>query len=452
MNCKTLYVRIPRLFSIALILFALLLVVIQPPVARAAAITVNSTAGTKVTDGACTLREAIENANNDAATWPDCAAGSGADIISLPSGATITLLVVDNGAGTVNANGLPAITSDITINGNDAIIERSSAGGAPNFRIFQVLGGATLTLNNATVRNGRANDGAPGSGGGYGGGIRNNGTLNVNNSTISGNRTGDGGWGGGGGGIGNAGTLNITNSTISGNRTGNGSSGAGGFGGGILSESGMLNLTNSTLTGNTTGNGASWDGFGGGVSLSNSSANITNCTIYNNTAGALSSWGGGIYREGTGALYVTSTTVAGNTANNGGGVFGNGGTSTLKNTIVANNTASPDSNCGRANGGTIVNGGNNLDSGTSCGWGSINGSMSNTNPLLGALANNGGPTQTMALLPGSPAIDGVTYLPPNGSPSTDQRGVARPQGVRHDVGAYEFGGSLYYLPFIRRSP
>jgi hypothetical protein len=63
--------------------------------------------------------------------------------------------------------------------------------------------------------------------------------------------------------------------------------------------------------------------------------------------------------------------------------------------------------------------------------------MRNTNPLLGALANNGGPTQTFALLTGSPAIDGVTSTPPNSAPSTDQRGVARPQGPLYDIGAFE---------------
>ncbi len=60
-----------------------------------------------------------------------------------------------------------------------------------------------------------------------------------------------------------------------------------------------------------------------------------------------------------------------------------------------------------------------------------------TNPLLGALANNGGSTPTFALLTSSPAIDGVTFSAPNGAPSTDQRGVARPQGVRYDIGAFE---------------
>ena len=121
------------------------------------------------------------------------------------------------------------------------------------------------------------------------------------------------------------------------------------------------------------------------------------------------------------------------------------GTLTLLNIIVASSTSG--GNCG----GTIINDGNNIDDGTTCGWGSTDGSMSSTDPLLGALADNGGPTQTFALLVGSPAMDGVTFNAPNGAPSTDQRGVARPQGVRYDIGAYE-SEVLYwiFLPLILR--
>jgi hypothetical protein len=118
---------------------------------------------------------------------------------------------------------------------------------------------------------------------------------------------------------------------------------------------------------------------------------------------------------------------------------------TLRNTIVATNTASSNPNCN----GTIANGGNNLDSGTSCGWVSTNGSKSSADPMLGPLADNGGPTLTMALLPGSTAYNGVTYNAPNGCPSTDQRGFFRPQAGLCDIGAYEvMSGTLIYLPLI----
>lgn len=112
-----------------------------------------------------------------------------------------------------------------------------------------------------------------------------------------------------------------------------------------------------------------------------------------------------VMQVNVGSLTLNNVTIAnGNTAGNGGGIYqGNSTTVTLLNTIVANNTGG---NCY----GTFTNGGNKIDSGTTCGWGSANGLMSDTDPLLGPLAdNNGRLTETMALLTGSLAIDGVTY-------------------------------------------
>ena len=207
-----------------------------------------------------------------------------------------------------------------------------------------------------------------------------NASLTLNNLTIA------NGYSGNGSGIFNGGTLTITNSAFSGNHADNG--------GGIFNNAGTLTITNSTFSGNSAGGD-----------------------------------GGGIASHGT--LTITNSTFSGNSAvGDGGGIKYLSGTVTLRNTIVANSTGG---NCG----GTITNGGNNIDDGTTCGWDSTSGSMSSTNPLLGALANNGGPTQTFALLTGSPAIDGVTFNAPNSAPSTDQRGVARPQGLRYDIGAYE---------------
>ena len=127
------------------------------------------------------------------------------------------------------------------------------------------------------------------------------------------------------------------------------------------------------------------------------------------------------------------TVTAGNVNLNGfGAALRSNGSTLLRNTIVANSVGA--GNCF----GAITNGGNNIDDGATCGWGAVSSSRSSTNPLLGALATNGGRTRTFALLAGSPAIDGVTFSAPNGAPSTDQRGVARPQGVRYDIGAYEY--------------
>jgi hypothetical protein len=130
---------------------------------------------------------------------------------------------------------------------------------------------------------------------------------------------------------------------------------------------------------------------------------------------------------------VSNSTIA----NNGafiqiGGIYGSPGTlstTTLTNTIVANNDQYQGTNCA----GTIIDGGHNLDSGTSCGFATDNNSLSGTDPKLGALADNGGPTATHALLAGSPAIDKGD----SSGATTDQRGVARPQGAAPDIGAFE---------------
>jgi len=204
--------------------------------------------------------------------------------------------------------------------------------------------------------------------------------------------------------------------------------------GGGVENIGSLIITNCTFFLNSAGSG-------GGIT-NYDMLTVTNSTFSGNSA---TPWGGGIYNEGS--LTITNSTFSGNSAVSGGGIYKRTayGTLTLLNTIVASSTSG--GNCG----GTIINDGNNIDDGTTCGWGSTDGSMSSTDPLLGALADNGGPTQTFALLAGSPAMDGVTFNAPNGAPSTDQRGVARPQGVRYDIGAYE-SEVLYwiFLPLILR--
>ena len=223
----------------------------------------------------------------------------------------------------------------------------------------------------------------------------------------------------------NTGTaLTLDNMTITGGKSAP-------FGGGIYNAGGTLTITNSTFSGNSA--------VAGGGIYNAGSLTITNSTFSGNSSQAS---GGGIFSNGT--LTITNSTFSGNSATTGGGIYYNTGTATLLNTIIANNTGG---NCY----GSISNGGNNIDNGTTCGWGSADGSMSSTDPLLGALADNGGPTETFGLLTGSPAIDGVTFNAPNSAPSTDQRGVARPQGVGYDIGSYE-SVDLYwtYLPLIMR--
>ena len=419
-----------KTLTVILALLALTLSAIGVTPAHAAATLTVNTLEDNITngDGLCTLREAIVAANFDM-DFHDCTASSYvADRIVFSVSGTITLgstlptITAAGGALTINGSG-----QTITISGNNLV------------RVLQVDSSASLTVQNLTIANGSF---------AVGGGIFNNGTLAITNSTFSGNSAS----GGSGGGIVNADTLTITNSTFSGNNavagggivnTGtltitnsafSGNSASSSVGGGIT-NAGTLTITNSTFSGNS----ANW---GGGINNTNTLI-ITNSTFSGNSAVTS---GGGIFNSSAGTLTVTNNTFSGNTASSsgGGGIFNAaGGSASLLNTIVANNTGE---NCI----GTITNGGNNIDDGTTCNWGSSNGSMSTTIALLGPLADNGGPTQTMALLVGSPAIDGVTYSAPNHAPTTDQRGVARPIGGGYDIGAYEFNVYNLFLPLILR--
>jgi len=165
---------------------------------------------------------------------------------------------------------------------------------------------------------------------------------------------------------------------------------------------------------------------------------LHNCTISGNSAS--SGGGGGIYNWPGSVMNSEYTTIANNQATGAsarGGGFNNWGQATFESTIVANNTAGVAAyNNGftePAQGGTIQSNGYNLDSQNSCGFNQPT-DLVNTDPMLGPLQDNGGPTFTHALLQSSPAIDAGTNA---GAPATDQRGAPRPQGATCDIGAYE---------------
>jgi predicted outer membrane repeat protein len=191
-------------------------------------------------------------------------------------------------------------------------------------------------------------------------------------------------------------------------------------------NSGRLNLENSLFFGNTSerSGGAVYNHNGGTLI-------ITNSTFSKNSA----AMGGGIYSLGQ--VSITNSTLFGNTQ--GGLVNEDGGTMQVMNTLLAANSPT---NCQ----GTISSMGYNLEDGDDCGF-SAEGDQEVSDPLIGPLADNGGPTWTHALLEGSPAIDAGTN---EGCPATDQRGVARPQQGACDIGAYEFEGSQIFLPWIRK--
>lgn len=210
-------------------------------------------------------------------------------------------------------------------------------------------------------------------------------------------------------------TLHLGRSTVSGNQADSG--------GGIVAQRGPLTVVESTISANRAPGGQ-----GGGIYISGPTPNtITNSTV----SGNQSRFGGGV--ETYEPVTITDSTIAFNTAQEPGGglhVGGGPGPYTLKNAIVSNNSSDfAAKNCGNAD--FVVSEGNNLENGTSCGLDEP--TDINAGPRLGDLANNGGPTNTHALLAGSPAVNaGGDPFPP-----TDQRGVTRPQGFANDIGAFE---------------
>ncbi|MGQ0592571.1 MAG: hypothetical protein ACT4QB_07950 [Gammaproteobacteria bacterium] len=290
---------------------ALLLALGQAP-ALAATITVG---------GSCTLVDAIRAANTDAATG-GCPAGSGADTLVLVPDSTHTLTAVED--TTYGPTGLPLVTSEITIAGNESTIERG--GGAPKFRILAVGQPGNLSLQALTLSGGNAVF-VEGVNSGAGGGAYNRGTLTLTDSTVSGNTTN----GFDGGGVFNRGTLTLTHSTISGNTAG--------LGGGVSNRYyGTLTLTDSTISGNTASDGGGVSNYG--------TITLTNSTISGNTADN----GGGL--SGSGTATSTNSTITGNTAlDRGGGVDASG--LTLTNITVSANSA-------RYGGGVHINPGNNV--------------------------------------------------------------------------------------------
>ena len=183
---------------------------------------------------------------------------------------------------------------------------------------------------------------------------------------------------------------------------------------------GTLTVTNSTFSDNRTDHGVV--NFG--------TLTVTNSTFSDNRA---NQFGGGIYNAERGTLTVTNSTFSGNSATYGGGGIDNRGTLTLTNSTIALNTAptGPDIS------GTVSTASHNLIGKTAGSSGvthGVNGNIVTSDPKLGPLADNGGPTKTMALLAGSPAIDAALR---SSCPARDQRGVTRPQGNGCDIGAFE---------------
>jgi hypothetical protein len=264
---------------------------------------------------------------------------------------------------------------------------------------------------------------------GTGAGISSSGTLIINNSIISGNLSGKGQTDGGG--IYSSGTLEITNSTMDGNSVG-------GPGGGI-NNTGNAIITSSTISGNFSGGGSpgpqTGPGFGGGIS-NGGTLTISNSTISGNsvlTTDQGPGSGGGIGNSGS--LQIANSTISGNSGTNGGAICNGAASLEIANSIL--NAGDVGENIFN-DGGTITSLGYNLSSDNGGGYLNGPGDQINTDPLLGPLQDNGGPTFTHELLTGSPAIDAgdPNFTPP---PLYDQRGPLfwRVSNSRIDVGSFE---------------
>jgi predicted outer membrane repeat protein len=233
----------------------------------------------------------------------------------------------------------------------------------------------------------------------------------------NGTSTGDGG-----GVRNNGGQLQLANVEI----TDNDAMAATVGGGGIFTTGGTVTIASSTISGNTAAGAAAG---GGGIAVQAGFLTLTNVTVSGNSAPK----GGAIYNTGImssqGSVSTNNVTITANTSANGAVLTDNGGI-TYRNTIVGPNSGA---NCVVEPGGSFVSSGYNLVSDNSCPAASV-GDIAETDPQLGALADNGGETMTHALSDTSPAIDAGDDL---GCADTDQRGVDRPQGPHCDIGAFE---------------
>ena len=320
--------------------------------------------------------------------------GAGASTTIIDGGAVNTVVTIPN------ANTNVAI-SKLTI--QNGLASMTQGGGISN--------SGTLTIRDSFIINNVGNW--------DGGGISNGGTLTISNTTVGGNFIADE-QGSAGGGIYNAGSLSVTTSTFSTN---------GADWGGGIANMGAASITRSTFSQNTGIHG------GGGIWIGGGSVTVSDSTFFGN-AQLMGLIGGGAIN---GAGSFNNVTISGNTAFDdcgcGGGITGGG---VIQNSIVANNSPN---NCGSSPPASL---GYNLSSDSSCNFDSA-GDLNNVNPGLGPLQDNGGPTQTMALPPGSPAVDAGN---PKGCTNgfgkrlrTDQRGEPRPDpgdgGKGCDMGAYE---------------
>lgn len=418
--------------------------------AVASALTVTTTADS----GPGSLREAVSFSP----------AGSAISFANGLDGATIQLssgeVVVPAHPLTIDAS---ALAAGITVSGANEV------------RVLNVRSNSTVTIDSLTITNGHLQTD-------LGAGVLNWGNLTLTNSTVSGNHSGSIG-----GGIMSYGPLSLHHSTLSGNHSGGGGGGlfsygdvildhvmvsentstyqGGGlfvrpygyssgiprtrltvndsmisgntsshYGGGLRVESAVVLVENSTISENASGGYS-----GGGISADDSNLGLRNVTISGNESGY---FGGGIFTEGEGSLGITNCTIVGNVGYFGGGIY-SAHPMAMENCVVAGNAADEGRpgddiylSAGIALTGTNFIGNNDSIESRAPAGPLVGTEAAPLDPQLAPLADNGGPTLTMALLPGSPVRDAGIFVP-GSTPEFDQRGESRRLGGALDLGAFE---------------
>jgi hypothetical protein len=355
----------------------------------------------------CSLIDAIFSADQDISVGL-CTHGSGNDTIVLQPNSIHTLTVVNSSATNRGDNGLPLISTNITIQGNGANITR--ADGAPEFRIFYVAGSGSLTLNDATVSNGSTLD--------EGGAILGFGTVTLNRVIVSDNFAKYGG------GIYAREPLNIADSSILQNT-------ASQNGGGVNTYDTLVTIDKSTIANNIAR-------VGGGIAVRQGSLDLTNTTVSGNTATEDGSYGsGGAISKSGAEVTIVNSTITNNSAGFSA-IRTSGSPILVSNSVIANDAVDLDCQL------PITDSGNNWFGDSSCN------AVASGDPRLGPLKANGGLTLTHSPKAGSGVIDAGDDATCAAAPieNLDQRSELRPVGDHCDIGAVEFtdDGSFFVIP------
>jgi uncharacterized repeat protein (TIGR01451 family) len=351
----------------------------------------SSDAGGCVSISVCSLRDAVDAVN----------AGTGGDTITIPGGTYLLKL------------GELAVSESVTISGAGA--KATTIDGNNSSRVFDIGSGAAVSISGVTITHGAATASSPTLKGDGGGIVTFATSLTLDDVALTANSATFGGAG-----LdapfesGSSTAVTITNSVVSDNRV---SGGAGNGQGGGLAVFGPLTMTNVTIAGNSVQNAGPNEGGGLVASRNATDTSMPKDTLLNVTIAGNSVSGAGFGGGLSGDNLL------------GGGPFASN--LFAENTIIAGNTVG-----GATHDCEFVSTArtdHNLSSDATCGF-SDAGSRQNTNPQLGTLENADSDTAVLPLLAGSPAINAGDN---SGCPSTDQRGVSRPQAAVCDIGAYE---------------